>query len=199
MPLPHGNAYNPPRPTDVYTLSDQANAAITEDILEQFHRDERGRVLFFTSPPLAVPKATPNGQSLQHSERYLAARARLSKERTLKRQREEEASSEREETQKKMKTEEDVKLAQQIEESRAKAFSVWVEETIVGTNELYKKTFGEQWERAKKIDELAIVKGQEEEQQRTQEREKWRREKEAREKVSLKPPMVYLDDIDPRY
>jgi chromatin structure-remodeling complex subunit RSC1/2 len=191
--------YNPPRPTEVYTLSDQANAAIPEDIREQFHRDDRGHVLFFASPPLAVPKVAVNGKQLQHSARYLAARARRSKERDLKRQREEEANAEREEARKKMKKEEDLKLAQQVEESTAKAFSIWVEETIAGTNELYKKMFGEQWENAKKLDEQATAKTQEQQQQRIKEREKWEREKEEREKVSLKPPMVYLDDIDPRF
>ena len=81
----------------------------------------------------------------------------------------------------------------------AKAFSVWAEETVSGTNELYKKMFWDQWEGAKKLDEQAMAKSQEQQRQRIKEREKWKREKEERESVSLKPPAVYLDDIDPRY
>ncbi|OJD20932.1 hypothetical protein ACJ73_07733 [Blastomyces percursus] len=74
------NVYNPnaPRPVETFILSDNANAAIPEEIRRQFHCDERGRVLFFTSPPLdVVPPAEQTG--LKHSLRYLAAKKERAK------------------------------------------------------------------------------------------------------------------------
>ncbi|ODH46796.1 hypothetical protein GX48_07128 [Paracoccidioides brasiliensis] len=64
---------NAPRPVETFILSDNANAAIPEDIRKQFHCDEKGRVLFFTSPPLDI--VPPVEQTvLGHSLRYLAAK-----------------------------------------------------------------------------------------------------------------------------
>ncbi|OJD19868.1 hypothetical protein AJ78_00228 [Emergomyces pasteurianus Ep9510] len=74
------NIYNPnaPRPVETFILSDNANAAIPEDIRRQFHCDEKGRVLFFTSPPLdVVPPVEQTG--LGHSLRYLAAKEERAK------------------------------------------------------------------------------------------------------------------------
>jgi chromatin structure-remodeling complex subunit RSC1/2 len=74
--MPHGNAYNPPRPPEVYTLPDNLNDALPPDIRHGFQHDEAGRVLFFTAPPLERPhkglSATSAG--LGHSVKYLAGR-----------------------------------------------------------------------------------------------------------------------------
>ncbi|KAK5075100.1 hypothetical protein LTR64_001305 [Lithohypha guttulata] len=40
------------RTADTYVLSDAANASIPSEIRSQFPRDDQGRVLFFTTPPL---------------------------------------------------------------------------------------------------------------------------------------------------
>ncbi|KAI9852545.1 MAG: hypothetical protein M1838_000413 [Thelocarpon superellum] len=73
----HGGAYNPPKAVEVYHLSDNANLSIPADIREQFHRDEHGRVLFFTSPPLDPSVASqPDAAPLGHSVRYLAEKER---------------------------------------------------------------------------------------------------------------------------
>ncbi|KAI0857558.1 hypothetical protein F4860DRAFT_489202 [Xylaria cubensis] len=91
VPSPGGhvqaNAYNPPRPIEVYRLDDATNANIPADVREQFLRDEAGNVLFFTQPPL---ERTHRGVSkenadLGHSVRYLADRAREVQDRRAKR------------------------------------------------------------------------------------------------------------------
>ncbi|PGH00464.1 chromatin structure-remodeling complex subunit RSC1/2 [Blastomyces parvus] len=100
QPILPPNIYNPnaPRPVETFILSDNANAAIPEEIRRQFHCDEKGRVLFFTSPPLdVVPPAEQTG--LGHSLRYLAAkkeRAKLIEKRRLeKKQMEQERAAKR--------------------------------------------------------------------------------------------------------
>lgn len=70
--LSTGSFYQPPKPVEVYHLTDSLHAALPEDIRAQFHRDQHGRVLFFTAPPLhPLPPVKP-GQAVRHSERYLA-------------------------------------------------------------------------------------------------------------------------------
>ncbi|KAI0475039.1 hypothetical protein GGR56DRAFT_492962 [Xylariaceae sp. FL0804] len=72
------NAYNPPRPVEVYRLDDATNAAIPEEVRRQLVRDEGGSVLFFTQPALDRPHQGVSRESagLGHSVRYLADRAR---------------------------------------------------------------------------------------------------------------------------
>ena len=58
-------------------MADHANASIPLEIREQFQRDEKGRILFFTAPPLNVEQPlTKDGRALGHSARYLAAKAK---------------------------------------------------------------------------------------------------------------------------
>lgn len=77
-----GASYRDPPPIEVYTLPDQANLSIPAEVREQYQRDEFGRVLFFTTPPVVSsgPGSMSNGDSsgapTGHSIRYLAARAR---------------------------------------------------------------------------------------------------------------------------
>ncbi|KAI5851067.1 hypothetical protein GGS23DRAFT_601832 [Durotheca rogersii] len=88
-PIPHvqANAYNPPRPIEVYHLDDTLDAQIPQEIREQFQRDQLGRVLFFTQPPLDRPHRGLSSESadLSHSARYLADRAREIDDRRAKR------------------------------------------------------------------------------------------------------------------
>ncbi|KAK4228205.1 hypothetical protein QBC38DRAFT_362517 [Podospora fimiseda] len=91
--LPHANAqpanvYNVPRAPEVFTLQESIDAAIPEDIHKQFDRDENGRILFFSAPPLKRPE---NGVSeayagLGHSVDY-RARARQIAENRRERER----------------------------------------------------------------------------------------------------------------
>ncbi|XP_044717589.1 bromodomain-containing protein [Hirsutella rhossiliensis] len=48
----HATVYNPPRPPEVYTLTDGANDALPTALRQGFQHDDAGRVLFFTAPPL---------------------------------------------------------------------------------------------------------------------------------------------------
>lgn len=73
-PRPTTNYRDPP-PIEVYTLPDAANLSIPFEIREQFQKDAAGRVLFFTTPPVATPEITES----RHSIRYLAAKARAAK------------------------------------------------------------------------------------------------------------------------
>ncbi|KAI9804142.1 MAG: hypothetical protein M1825_001544 [Sarcosagium campestre] len=95
------NGINPPsRPAaDVYRLSEQMNQSIPEEVRKQFHCDDQGYVLFFTTPPQdhhqhstgpddLIVDANANANSLNiitngsgntklaHSVRYLAEKAR---------------------------------------------------------------------------------------------------------------------------
>ncbi|KAI1007060.1 hypothetical protein K3495_g1161 [Podosphaera aphanis] len=72
----HTNIHNPPRPIEVYTLPESANSSIPSDIRAQFHRDELGRVLFFTTPPVDINPVPEETRILGHSLRYLADKAR---------------------------------------------------------------------------------------------------------------------------
>ncbi|QSS60916.1 bromeodomain-containing protein [Histoplasma capsulatum] len=90
QPVLPPNIYNPnaPRPVETFILSDNINAAIPEEIRRQFHCDEKGHVLFFTSPPLDVVQPAEQ-TGLGHSLRYLAAkeeRAKIIEKRRIERE-----------------------------------------------------------------------------------------------------------------
>lgn len=79
--------YNPPRPPEVYTLPDSINEALPSSLRQKFQRDESGRVLFFTSPPLdrAHKGLSPSSAALGHSAKYLAGRKEWLADREKKR------------------------------------------------------------------------------------------------------------------
>ena len=90
----HPNAYNPPRPPEVYTLPESINDAIPQDIREDFKRDGLGRVLFFAAPPLdRRSKLDLASAHLGHSVKYLAGREAWLKDRELKRKQRDELRS----------------------------------------------------------------------------------------------------------
>ena len=114
--------YKAPPPVEVYILNDHANASIPQDIREQFQTDEKGRVLFFTAPPLNVSQPlTKEGRVLGHSAAYLAARARREKAKAEKRKADAAGASEREDAMKKARREEDKKLQKATVDLAAKA------------------------------------------------------------------------------
>lgn len=67
-------SYRDPPAIETYILPDQANLSIPPEIRARYQRDELGRVIFFTAPP--VLPAAPTGSFQAHSVRYLAAKAR---------------------------------------------------------------------------------------------------------------------------
>lgn len=83
----NANMYNPPRPPEVYTLPEAVNEAMPPALRQKFQRDENGRVLFFTAPPLdrMHQGSAENNSGLGHSAKYLAGRNEWLVERDRKR------------------------------------------------------------------------------------------------------------------
>jgi chromatin structure-remodeling complex subunit RSC1/2 len=73
-PTATGSSYRDPPAIETYVLPDQANLSIPSEIREHYQRDDQGRVLFFTAPPI-IP-SEPTGSVKGHSARYLAEKAR---------------------------------------------------------------------------------------------------------------------------
>lgn len=114
--------YKAPQPVEVYILSDHANASIPPEIREQFQRDEHGRVLFFTAPPLNTsPTVQKEGRALGHSARYLAAKAARDAMKVAKRKADEADAVERAETAKKARVEAEKKFEKEVSELGIKA------------------------------------------------------------------------------
>lgn len=108
--------------------------SIPQEIREQFQRDEKGRVLFFTAPPLNVEQPfTKEGRALGHSARYLAARAKKDAMKAAKRKAEEAGAAEREEAAKKAKTEEQKKFKQAVSELGTKALKALEDQLAAAT------------------------------------------------------------------
>ncbi|KAK4613193.1 Chromatin structure-remodeling complex subunit RSC1 [Fulvia fulva] len=120
-PRPPTANYRDPPPIEVYTLPDAANLSIPNEIREQYQRDEFGRVLFFTTPPVS---ADQTGAVRGHSVRYLAEKARR-QEMINKKRKEREAEKEAEEQNaKKARLEAEQKTFAEIEELKKKALDV---------------------------------------------------------------------------
>ncbi|KAJ8109879.1 hypothetical protein OPT61_g7129 [Boeremia exigua] len=148
--------YKAPPPVEVYILNDHANASIPQDIREQFQRDEKGRVLFFTAPPLNVSQPlTKNGRALGHSAAYLAARARREKARAEKRKADATSTTE-ESAAKKAKHEDDSKLQKAVADLGTKAIKALEDQLAAATKSELQYVFNGQIEEGaeKVLDEL---------------------------------------------
>lgn len=86
-PSYQSNVYNPPRPPEVYTLSESVNEALEPSVRTQFQHDNFGRVLFFTAPPLdrACHRVSSGRAALAHSLRYRAGMEEWRRQRERKR------------------------------------------------------------------------------------------------------------------
>ena len=138
-----GNAYNPPRAVEVYTLPEAANNQIPADIRAQFHRDDQGRVIFFTAPPLGTTADESN--ELTHSLRYLAdkARRREGSDKRRKEKAEEQASIEAGQ-QKRTKQSHSLDKDSILEQNLG-ALRMWSDQIERGTDSIYQKMYGEEW------------------------------------------------------
>lgn len=195
-----GAGINPPRPIEVYHLSDSANASIPEDIREQFQRDEQGHVLFFTAPPLDVLPPTKPGPALGHTARYLAEKLR--RKVALKEKRKAEGLPENgEESVKKRPRhgDADPALIAQVGEMRDKAIGIWVKQMEHGTEKIYQDIYGNNWKEGMKFEQEKLASAQRERILKQVQWEESARKRKEREKVSLTGTGVYLDDFDPRY
>jgi chromatin structure-remodeling complex subunit RSC1/2 len=172
----HANAYNPPRQSEVYTLADTANLALPRDLRSRFHQDSAGRVIFFTAPPLDVKPVPEEKQTLGHSLRYLADKARSREADSKKRKaRAEELESEATARSKRMKAD-DEGNKQWISDQKLKALNVWCEGMDKGTDELYKQMYGENWKEMRDLDLYKLAVRQEETFHKQKEIEKLQRE-----------------------
>ena len=179
------NTYNPPRPTEVYTLADPANATIPVDIRAQFHHDEYGRIIFYTSPPLDADRLPEEKKFLGHSLRYLADRARSKEADEKKRKaREIELENEAIERSKRIKADEDSQK-QWILDQKVKALKAWSEDTEKGTDELYKKLHGENWQEMRAADVARLVAQQEAAVSKQNELDQFRKEQQAKHEVKI--------------
>ncbi|KZF18916.1 Bromodomain-containing protein [Xylona heveae TC161] len=197
--LSAGTMYNPPKPVEVYHLSDAANLAIPEDIRDQFHQDGHGRILFFTTPPLYALPEVNKGEAVGHSARYLAAKAKRGE--SLQRKRKLANATFKNEVglSKKIKLAERTGSPQDVARLAQNLESMFEKQMEDGTMAIYQKTFGEKWEevwkaeatRLRGLQERASVdKGYHYEQSRA---------REERDEISFKRPRVFLDDFDPRF
>jgi chromatin structure-remodeling complex subunit RSC1/2 len=126
--------YKAPQPVEVYILNDHANNSIPPEIREQFQRDEQGRVLFFTAPPLnTATVANKDGRPLGHSARYLAKKAEWDAQRAAKRKARDMEAAERQEAAKRARTEAEEQLKNGIADLSIKALKTWEEQLAVAT------------------------------------------------------------------
>jgi chromatin structure-remodeling complex subunit RSC1/2 len=115
-------------------LNDHANASIPQEIREQFQRDEKGRVLFFTAPPLNVDQPlSKEGRAVGHSARYLAARAKKEAMKAAKRKAGEAGAAEREEAAKKAKLDDEAKFKQAVSQLGTKALKALEDQLAMAT------------------------------------------------------------------
>lgn len=123
-PRPNTANYRDPPPIEVYTLPDQANLSIPPEVRERYQRDEFGRVLFFTTPPVATSNNTAGTITGGHSVRYLAAKARRAEELAKKRHERDLQKQAEERVSKKARVEAATETEESIKEMKKKALSV---------------------------------------------------------------------------
>lgn len=152
--------YKAPQPAEVYVLSDHANASIPPEIRDQFQRDEKGRVLFFTAPPLNVNHPlSKEGRALGHSARYLAAKAKREAMKAAKRKGDEAGATEREQAAKKAKADDEANFKKAVSDLGAKAIKALEDQLAITTKAEYESIFNDRTQEnvAKILDSLTEV------------------------------------------
>lgn len=161
VPVASANTYNPPRPIEVFHLTDNQNTSIPQDIREQFQRDEFGHVLFFTAPPLDVSRIPERTAKLGHSLKYLAKKARNEEALKLKRkERDELKAVEAENSRKRARVEEQIQQESSMQLG-LKALDVLSKNMELGTEKIYQDMYGDQWKEAKQAGEMHLLSIQE--------------------------------------
>lgn len=188
--------YKAPQPVEVYILNDHANASIPPEIREQFQRDEQGRVLFFTAPPVIPPEEEKEGMALGHSARYLAAKAKRDALRAEKRKAEEANAPQREEQAKKAKIEADQKFKTDIALLKNKALKVLEDQLVQATKTEFENMYVDEAEAKKamqlQFDRLAEV--QKEAIRKNAERERRLKEEVEGRSVPVRGMTVLLEE-----
>lgn len=152
--------YKAPQPVEVYVMADHANNSIPPEIRAQFQCDEKGRVLFFTAPPLNVEQPlTKDGRALGHSARYLAAKAKKEAMKASKRKAGDANSDEREAAAKKAKANEEEEFKKAVSALGTKALKALEDQLASATKSDLVTLFNGQTEEGitKLVDQLTIV------------------------------------------
>ena len=121
VPPPVPNGYIPPRATsEAFVLPEAIDSTIPESLRKHYHRDDKGRVLFFTAPSVGHGskaddnvRAAPEYAGLGHSVRYLNGLEQFREERRLKRKaRDEQLAAEQKEAAAQLAAEREAAAAQ---------------------------------------------------------------------------------------
>ena len=138
-------------------LPEVANASIPADIRAQFHCDDLGRVLFFTSPPLDANSIPEETQSLSHSLRYLADKARQKDERDKKRKaREADLQTAARERSKRTKADDESKQNWALDQKLTHVQN-WSQNLAKGTDSLYQKLYENNWEEMQTVENSRLA------------------------------------------
>jgi chromatin structure-remodeling complex subunit RSC1/2 len=179
----------------VFHLSESANAAIPEDIREQFHCDDRGHVMFFSSPPLNI--APSSQQKLGHSLKYLAAREERRQRVDAQKRKQAEEQEEREASAKRIRADEETALAARVETLTTKAIETMADQIVAGTSQFYETLYQGQAESTRQAD----LKARESRVLADRFPHEQTRQIQAHSTkpsfVSLKGNAMYMDEIDP--
>ncbi|PWY65960.1 RSC complex subunit [Aspergillus sclerotioniger CBS 115572] len=195
LPVPPLGMYNPnaPRPIEVFHLSDSANATIPEDIREQFHCDNQGRVLFFFSPPLDVIPSVQ--QKLGHSLKYLAAKEERRKLVEAKKRKENHEQVGREVSVKRQRPDEEPALTAYMDTLTAKAMEALASQITDGTDKFYEILYQDKAGSTRRADTKAHERRLLGEQASQEETARILAHSKKMAFVSLKGTAMYLDDI----
>jgi chromatin structure-remodeling complex subunit RSC1/2 len=181
------NAYNPPRPVEVYHLNDSANASIPIDVRAQFHRDEHDRVLFFTAPPLDVSPIPEAAKTLGHSVRYLAAKARERSAAARIKNGAQNATTAGGKEKGNKRKESPVPSSRDDEIKRLKnqSMEVLAAQINAGTEKIYKDLYGADWKAVMDAEAERLVELQEAEKKKLEASEMVKHDWEERKKITV--------------
>jgi chromatin structure-remodeling complex subunit RSC1/2 len=128
------SGYKVPQAVEVFVLNDHANLSIPQEVREQFQCDGKGRVLFFTAPPLNIDQPlAKEGRALGHSARYLAAKAKKDAMKAAKRKAEEAGAADRGEAAKKAKADEEENFKRAVSDLGEKALKALEDQLAAAT------------------------------------------------------------------
>jgi chromatin structure-remodeling complex subunit RSC1/2 len=189
------SGYKAPQPVEVFVLNDHANLSIPQEVREQFQRDEKGRVLFFTAPPLNVDQPlTKEGRALGHSARYLAAKAKKDSMKAAKRKADEAGTTDHEEAAKKAKMDEQHMFQQAVSELGTKALHALEDQLAAATKTELEASFNGRTKEglARMLDKLTET--QRVAMQKHMERELHALEREERKRTSVTGMTARLEE-----
>lgn len=186
--------YNPnaPRPVEVYHLTDAGNAAIPQETRQQFECDERGHMLWFTTPPLDI--IPPSQPQLAHSLKYLARREERQKQIAERKRQREEEEKQREDEEKRRRVDEDKEVADRVEALFPRALDCLAKQIVTGTDQFYKTVYGDKADIARAEDKAAHERRMIAHRKDVEARKQLQEQCSQDGSVSLKRSSMYLGD-----